>query len=189
MKTRLLRNKRVSPYVHAGMVSCDVATCLVRIIARILLKHARAQRHAQHLALTLTPMFCPSVLSSSVTAFIFPGDVHVVVHHDPSMPTDVLHAFYQTLDLTRLQTGRLEVCYFLLGYVAPPVATLTIADQFERFRQDSLLRHVCLQAGKGLQCGVASPFLATFQRAQFKATLPRDTTVFGNPDKYCVVQS
>ena len=98
------------------------------------------------------------------------------------MPTDVLHAFYQTLDLTRQRTGRLERSYFLLGYVAPPVTTLTIADQFERFRQDSLLRHVCLEARKALACGAASAFFSTFSSSKmspvFAHCVTRRTTCF-----------
>ena len=120
-------------------------------------------------------MFCPSLLA---------------VYHPPSMTMDVIHAFYQTLDLTRQQTGRLQPSYHLLGYIAPQMATLAIVEQFDRFRQDSLLRHVCLEARKGLECGVASPFFPTFQRTRVDmSTLPKDTTVFGKPDTYCVVQS
>ena len=106
------------------------------------------------------------------------------------MPTIALHDFYQTLEQTRQRTGCLEHSYHLLAYVAPQPATHSISDQFERFRQDSVLRHICLQAGKGLHCGVASPFFGTFQRTRVDmSTLPTDTTIFGEPGEYSVVRS
>lgn len=105
------------------------------------------------------------------------------------MPAVAVQAFYQVLEQTHQQTGRLDHSYHLVGYIAP-AATLPIQDQIKRFRQDSLMRHICLQSGGGLQCGVASPFFSSFQRMQVDtSTLPMDTSVFGEPDEYCVVQT
>ena len=129
------------------------------------------------------------MLRSGVTMFSFPGGIHVATHHPPSMPAEAIHAFYQTLEWTLQQTGRLEPTYQLLGYIAPAVS-LTIPDQIKHARQDSWLRDISLQSCGGV-CGVSRHFFATFQRMQVDtSTLPGDTTVFGKPDsQQCVVQT
>ena len=52
----------------------------------------------------------------------------------------------------------------------------------DRFRGDSVLRHLNLQMGGGLKCGLSTPFFNSFQRARVApAYFPSPPTVFGRP--------